>query len=82
MGWDKLLKGRTGDAIITSDTPPWFDTLYYGNPARRVIKNQVFDFVGIKPKTIIQFGSVIFNGQKNISKWLKRSSDMGAKAAR
>lgn len=81
MGWDKLLEGRTGDAIITSDTPPWLDTIIYNKPARRVIKNQVFSFVGIKPKNIVQFGSVKFNGGKNIPKWLKRSSDMGARAA-
>ena len=81
MGWDKLLKGRTGDAIITSDTPPWLDTIYYRKPGRRVIKNQVFDFVGIKPKAIVQFGSVKFNGSKNIPKWLDRATKMGAKAA-
>ena len=82
MGWDKLLKGRTGDAIITSDTPPWLDSLLYRKPGRRVIKNQIFDFVGIKAKTIVQFGSVKLNGKKRISSWLKRASDMGTIAAK
>lgn len=79
--WDKLLTGRTGDAIITSDTPVWLDTLLYRKPGRRVIKNQVLDFVGIKPKKIVQFGSVVAATEKKISKWLGKAEQMGARAA-
>lgn len=48
MGWDKLLSGRTADAVITSDTPPLIDTLLYWRPGRRVLRNQVLEFCGIK----------------------------------
>jgi len=81
MGWDKLLAGRTGDAIITSDTPPWLDTLLYRKPGRRVLRNQVLGFVGIKPRKIVQFGSVKLAGAAKIARWLGKAEAMGAKAA-
>ncbi len=78
--WDKLLAGRTADAIITSDTPPLIDTLIYLRPARRVIKNQVLGFCGIKAKNIVQFGSVKLASASKIKNWLKRAQKMGAAA--
>lgn len=81
MGWDKLLSGKTGDAIITSDTPPLIDTLIYRSPARRVIKNQVLGFCGIKTKHVVQFGSVKLAAPGKINKWLARSKHMGRQAA-
>lgn len=79
--WDKLLTGKTGDAIITSDTPPIIDTVLYRKPARRVIKNQVFGFCGIKTKHCIQLGSVKLASEKKIESWITRADRMGAKAA-
>ncbi len=79
--WDKLLTGRTGDAIITSDTPPWLDTVLYMRPARRVIRNQVLKFCGIKPRSIVQLGSVKLAKNGQVEKWLERAQRMGASAA-
>lgn len=81
MGWDKLLKGKSADAIITSDTPPLIDTLIYRKPARRVLKNQVLEFCGVKTKTIIQFGSVKLASPKKIANWLAKAKRLGAAAA-
>ena len=81
VAWDKLLKGRTADAIITSDTPPLLDTLLYRRPARRVIRNQVPGFCGIRAKRIIQFGSVKLASPEKIAGWLRRSQRMGVLAA-
>lgn len=81
VAWDKLLKGRTADAIITSDTPPLLDTLLYRRPARRVIRNQVLGFCGIRAKRIIQFGSVKLASPEKIAGWLRRSQRLGAQAA-
>lgn len=82
MGWNKLLKGRSGDAIITSDTPPLLDTLLYRKPGRRVLRNQVFDFVGIKARKILQLGSVKLAKPEKIENWLKQAEQLGMKAAR
>ncbi len=81
MGWDKLLKGKTADAIITSDTPPLLDTFIYRKPARRVMKNQVLGFCGIEAKNIVQFGSVKMASPKKIESWIERVERMGFKAA-
>jgi len=80
-GWDKLLKGKTADVMITSDTPPLLDVLIYRNPARRVIKNQVLGFCGIKTKKIKQFGSVKTASKKKMNGWLKQAEHMGTIAA-
>ena len=81
MAWDKLLTGKTGDAIITADTPTLIDTLIYRKPARRVIKNQVLGFCGIKAKKIVQFGSVKLADDQKISGWINSAERMGIRAA-
>ncbi|MEL7281813.1 MAG: NAD(P)H-dependent oxidoreductase [Pseudomonadota bacterium] len=79
--WDRLLKGRTADAIITSDTPPWLDTLLYLKPARRVLKKQVLGFCGIKARHIRQFGSVKLATPEKITSWISKARHMGQTAA-
>jgi len=79
--WDKLLSGKTADAIITADTPTFIDTLLYNKPARRVIKNQVFGFCGLKAKNVLQFGSVKLASDKKINGWITRAGKLGAQAA-
>ncbi len=79
--WDKLLAGKTADAIITSDTPPLIDTLIYRKPGRRVLRNQVLGFCGIKAKHILQFGSVKLASPKKIQTWINRTRRMGQQAA-
>jgi NAD(P)H dehydrogenase (quinone) len=81
VAWDKLLTGKSADAIITSDTPPLIDTLVYRKPARRVLKNQVLGFCGIEAKNIVQFGSVKLATPKKIQNWIGRAHQMGARAA-
>jgi putative NADPH-quinone reductase len=81
MGWDKLLTGKTADVIITSDTPPLIDTLLYRKPGRRVIKNQVLGFCGIKTRKNIQFGTIKTADKKKISGWLEKAGKLGVGAA-
>ena len=81
MGWDKLLSGRTADAVITSDTPPLIDTFIYHRPARRVTKNQVLGFCGIKTRNVVQFGSVKLADPKKISGWICKAEQLVARAA-
>ncbi len=79
--WDKLLTGRTADVLITSDTPPWLDTLLYWRPARRVLKNQVLGFCGIATRKMFQFGSVKTANAARIDSWIARAERLGASAA-
>jgi len=80
-GWDKLLTGKTADAIITSDTPPLIDTLIYRKPARRVLKKQVFEFCGVKVGKVVQLGPITASKPAKIEGWIKQVEQMGAKAA-
>ncbi len=81
LSWDKLLAGKTGDAVITSDTPPLYDTLIYRRPARRVIRNQVFGFCGVKTRNVVQFGTVKTAKPEKIAKWARQMARLGAQAA-
>ena len=81
MGWDKLLSGRTADALITSDTPPLLDTFLYRKPGRRVLKNQVLGFCGIKLRKMRQLGSVKLAAPEKIARWIDNARDMGRAAA-
>lgn len=76
-----LLAGRTADVIVTSDTPPLIDTLFYWRPGRRVLKNQVLGLCGIKTKRVVQFGSVKLAGREKIEKWLGKAARFGRQAA-
>ncbi|MEM6616670.1 MAG: NAD(P)H-dependent oxidoreductase [Pseudomonadota bacterium] len=79
--WDKYFTGKTADAVITSDTPPWLDTLLYGKPARKVLKNQVLGFVGIKVRNVRQLGSVKVSSAEKRQKWLEQIEALGRRAA-
>jgi len=81
MGWDKLLAGRTGDIIITSDTPPLWDQWVNGKPGRRVLTRQVFEFVGIKPRHVKQFGRIQGSSDVQRGQWLQKAEALGLKAA-
>lgn len=81
VAWDKLLTGKTADAIITSDTPPLIDTLLYRKPARKVLKTQVLGFCGVKVRKIVQLGSVKTSKPSKINNWIERTEQMGVKAA-
>ena len=81
MGWDKLLTGRTADALITSDTPPLIDTFIYRKPARRVLCNQVLGFCGIKARKVVQLGSVKLADAAKIDRWIGTARAMGQAAA-
>jgi putative NADPH-quinone reductase len=54
--WDRLLTGRSADAIITMDTPPWYLALAFGDPIGHRLKHQVFGFCGVRPVRIFRLG--------------------------
>lgn len=81
MGWDKLLAGRTGDILITSDTPPAWDRWVYGQPGRNALTRQVFKFVGIKPLHVRQIGRIQGSSDKQRARWLNMAQELGIKVA-
>lgn len=79
--WDRLLKGRSADVILTSDAPPWFDQVVNGRPAKNQAKNTVLEFAGIKPVKTLQVGTVKTADEKKINAWLNMAYRRGQKAA-
>jgi len=80
--WDKLLKGRSGDLMLTSDSPAWFDQIMYDRPAAKQAKRLVMQFSGITPVGLLQVGTVKVAKQKKIQKWLDQAYKMGVKAGK
>jgi len=56
--WDKFFKGKTGRLIVTSDAPAWYMRFYRGDSAVRMIRESVFDFIGIKPVWVTRLGNI------------------------
>lgn len=65
-----LLSGRTGRAIVTSDTPNLFFGLLYRKALLRQIKGQIFHFVGIKPARITHFAPASKADADQIASWM------------
>lgn len=79
--WDRLLAGRSGDAIITMDTPPPYLRFAYGNPVVRRWKHQVFGYCGIKPIRILPLGPTRRGGaEKSLTKWQAKVARLAASA--
>jgi putative NADPH-quinone reductase len=75
--WDKLLSGRSAQLIVTMDTPPWFFRLIYRNAGHRVMKNNILEFCGVKPVSILSFGSLKTTGAHKRQQWLKQAREAG-----
>lgn len=73
----RLLKGRTARLIVTMDTPIWYDTLVYGAPATKMMKNAVLGFCGFKPVKVTKFGSMIKSKEEDRKKFVERVYDLG-----
>ncbi len=80
--WDRLLKGRSGEVMITADTPDWFDRLTSASPVRKQVKKKVMEFVGIKPVRTHYFAATRYADEKKIEGWKARAFKAGARAAR
>ncbi len=80
--WDRLLKGRSADILMTSDAPVIFDALTYGRAAKKQVVNTVLNFAGVKPVRTFQMGPVRTAKQAVIDQWLARAEAMGKAAAR
>jgi putative NADPH-quinone reductase len=70
--WDKLLVGRSAHAIVTMDTPPWYNWLVYRRPGHRQLRNNILGFCGIKPVRITSLGPVRSASPAQREKWLRQ----------
>ncbi len=71
--WDKLLKGRSGDVLVTTDTPIFWLKLGFGNPIGKRLRGQVLGFCGIAPLRVRFFGPVRRGGaERRMAGWQRQ----------
>lgn len=70
--WDKLLAGRSAHAIVTMDTPPWYNWLIYKSPGHQQLKKNILEFCGIKPVKITSLGPIRSASPAQLTKWTKQ----------
>ncbi len=77
--WDKLLKGRTGRIICTSDQPYLYYWLVNGKPAIHQLKKMTLEFCGITPVKVTFISPIKRSSEEYKKKWLSKIEDLGRK---
>lgn len=75
----KLLKGKTGHMIITSDTPSWYNYLYLKRPTINQFKKGVLQFCGVSPVKVTSFSVIKGSSAERRAKWISKVSECGRK---
>jgi len=78
---EKLLKGRTSEVLVTSDTPGWYFRWVYGAGIRRQTEKQILGFCGLKPKGYHMFSPIRGSSDGSRAKMLSRAGELGRRAA-
>jgi NAD(P)H dehydrogenase (quinone) len=77
--WQKLLKGRSADVVITMDAPPIIERILYGDYSNE-IRNGVLKFAGISPVRITKIGPMKNLTETRKLKWGRKVKKLGIKA--
>jgi len=78
---EKLLKGRTSEVLVTSDTPGWYFRWIYGAGVRKQTEKQILGFCGLKPTGYHMFSPIRGSGDVDRLKILERAAELGRRAA-
>ena len=77
--WDKLLKGKTAQLIVTTDTPKWYYWLMNRRPGHNSMKIGILKFSGISPVKINSYGPVKSSDDKIRKRWISAVEQLGKK---
>lgn len=75
---DKLLVGKTGRIIVTSDTPRWYNYLYMKSPTINQMKKGTLQFCGVSPVKISYISPIKTSTEAFRKKWLDKIEALGA----
>jgi putative NADPH-quinone reductase len=79
--WDKLLSGKTGHIIYTTDTPVWIYKLFFGAPSVNQVKKRTLQFCGIKKVKVTGIGPIRKSTQNFRERWIEKIEELGRQAA-
>ncbi|WP_413559017.1 NAD(P)H-dependent oxidoreductase [Bdellovibrio sp. HCB209] len=77
--WDRLLKGRTGRIIYTTDAPWFYNLLVNRDPVVRMMKVGVMEFCGIKPVKVTQIDRLKDRKPAEVEKFIQKVRELGSK---
>jgi len=75
--FEKLLKPKTAQLIITMDTPVLIDRIVNGAPSRRSMENATLKFCGISPVRKMLLSPIKHSSQEQKDFWLKKVYQQG-----
>lgn len=73
----KLLRPKTGQLIITMDTPVLIDRLINGAPSRRSLENATLKFCGVSPVRSMLISPVKHSSDEKKEEWLTKVYHQG-----
>jgi NAD(P)H dehydrogenase (quinone) len=74
--WDKLLKGKTGHVIYTSDTPIWLYKYFFSAPSVNQVKKRTLQFCGISPVKVTAIAPIRKSSDNFRKQWLDKVERM------
>lgn len=74
--WDKLLTGKTGHIIYTSDTPTWLYKYVFLSPSVNQVKKRTLQFCGITPVKVTAIAPIRKSSQKFREDWLAKIEEL------
>lgn len=80
--WDKLLKGKSAQLIVTSDTPRLYNILVYRESGHRIMKSNILKFTGVSPVRVTEISPIRKSTDEFRQKWLGKVMEMGMRQAR
>lgn len=74
--WDKLLRGRQADLLVTMDAPPWYFRWVQRMPGHHQMQRAILEFCGVSPVRISSFGPVHSASDQQRRRWLDRVAQL------
>ena len=75
--FDKLLTGRTGHLVATSDAPAFWMRLAYRNCDATMMRKAVLQFCGIAPVGLTRIGRIRGSTPEYRARWIERVRKLG-----
>ena len=75
--WDKLLAGRSGELLVTMDSPPWYFRWVTRMPGHHQMKKAILEFCGIRPVRVHSFGPVRTASAERLALWVEKARHLG-----